>query len=124
MSSKKPIAYVVEDNPDLANIFAEALNSADYEAVVIHDGIEAMSRIVENPPYLIMLDLHLPNFSGQDILMNIRKDSMLQDTRVFVTSADARMANGLRGPHTTILNKPVGFAQLQKLAQRFHPDQM
>ena len=121
--SKKPIAYVIEDNPDLAMIFAQALNGANYQTTAIHDGREAMTKIFAEPPYLVLLDLHLPSFSGQDILQNIRNDASLSEMRVFVASADTRLADTLKGPHTIILDKPVSFIQLQQLARRFHPEQ-
>ena len=60
--SEKPLAYVIEDNVDLATIFVESLTAVGYRALMINDGAEAMSTIFAAPPSLIMLDLHLPSY--------------------------------------------------------------
>ena len=119
--SEKPIAYVVEDNPDLASIFVEALSAAGYQTKMIHDGTEAFDAVLKDPPDLIMLDLHLPGLKGDEILRRIRDHEALKNIRVLIASADARMAEQLRDERTVVLNKPVGFVQLQHLARRFGP---
>ena len=50
-------ALIIEDDFDLANIFAEAVKSAGYTAEVIQDGLLAKERLKNDPPDLIMLDM-------------------------------------------------------------------
>ena len=118
---KKPLAYIVEDNKDTVTIFRGALELADYEVEVAYDGATAKKRLTEIVPDLIILDLHIPNISGDVVLKHIRADERLKDTRVFLATADANMASQLRDQAELVLLKPIGFSQLRDLAERFRP---
>ncbi|MGB7874272.1 MAG: response regulator [Anaerolineales bacterium] len=118
---KKPLAYLVEDNKDTVTIFRGALELADYEVEVAYDGAVAQKRLTEIVPDLIILDLHIPNVSGDKVLLQIRSDERLKETRVFLATADANMAAQLRDQAELVLLKPIGFMQLRDLAERFRP---
>lgn len=118
---KKPLAYLVEDNKDTVMIFRGALELADYEVEVAYDGAVAQKRLTEIVPDLIILDLHIPNVSGDKVLLQIRSDERLKETRVFLATADANMAAQLRDQAELVLLKPIGFMQLRDLAERFRP---
>jgi CheY-like chemotaxis protein len=119
---KKPLAYIVEDNVDTVTIFRGALELAQYEVEVAYDGAVAQKQLAEMVPDLIVLDLHIPNVSGDILLQQIRSDERLKDTRVFLATADANMASQLRDQAELVLLKPIGFSQLKDLAERFRPD--
>jgi CheY-like chemotaxis protein len=119
---KKPLAYIVEDNPDAVTIFQGALELANYEVEVAYDGAVAQKHLTEIVPDLIILDLHIPNVSGDVLLKQVRADERLKDTRVFLATADANMAYQLRDQAELVLLKPIGFSQLRELAERFRPD--
>ena len=118
---KKPLAYIVEDSKDTVTIFRGALELADYEVEVAYDGATAQQRLTEIVPDLIVLDLHIPNVSGDIVLKQIRADERLKNTRVFLATADANMAEQLRDQAEIVLLKPIGFSQLRDLADRFKP---
>ena len=119
---EKPLAYIVEDNRDTVTIFRGALEMAQYEVEVAYDGAVARDYLAKYVPDLIILDLHIPNVSGDVLLQHIRSDERLKDTRVFLATADANMAAQLRDQAELVLLKPIGFSQLKELAQRFRPD--
>jgi CheY-like chemotaxis protein len=118
---KTPLAYIVEDNKDTVTIFRGALELAGYEVEVAYDGATAQERLSEIVPDLIVLDLHIPNVSGDVVLKHIRTEERLRDTRVFLATADANMASQLRDQAELVLLKPIGFSQLRDLAERFRP---
>ena len=119
---KKPFGYIVEDYEDSATIFQWALEKAGYEVEVARDGAVAQKRLAEIIPDLILLDLHMPNVSGDKLLEQIHSDKRLSNTRVFLATADANMAAQLRDQAELVLLKPISPAQLQELAERFRPD--
>ena len=88
----------------------------------MYDGAVAQKRLEEIIPDLIVLDLHIPNVPGNILLKQIRADERLKETRVFLATADANMAEQLRDQAELVLLKPIGFAQLRELAERFRPD--
>lgn len=115
----KQLALIIEDEPDLATIFSEALKSAGFETQIIADGQVALDELETLTPNVVVLDLHLPHVSGKDILEQIRADDRFEQTHVLIATADASMAEMLEDQADLVLLKPISFLQLQALAERF-----
>ncbi len=114
----EPIAFIVEDDAKLADIFSEAVKAAGFEAVVAMNGRSALELLPTITPILILLDLHLPDISGNEVLTAIRQETHLQNSIVMLTTADAWLAETLRPKVDFVLMKPISFAQLRDLAGR------
>jgi DNA-binding response OmpR family regulator len=117
----RPFALVIEDDADLATISAGALTAAGFETEAIRDGRTAVERLPVTIPDVVILDLHLPQVSGEEILADIRTDSCLARTRVIVATADPRAAELLQAQADLVLIKPISFSQLRDLARRLIP---
>ncbi len=63
---------IVEDEQRLAELHRDYLLQAGYETESLHDGTGVVSRVKENQPALILLDLMLPGKYGLDICKEIR----------------------------------------------------
>jgi len=113
-----PLALIIEDDYDLSDIFAQALQAAGFETQIIRSGDTALARLASTTPDVVVLDLHLPHVSGVDILQEIRADARLAETRVIVATADPRAAEVLEDQATLVLLKPISFGQLRDLAGR------
>jgi CheY-like chemotaxis protein len=114
----KEFALIIEDDYDASAIFATALQVIGFETEIINSGDEALERIAQTVPNLIVLDLHLPKVVGTDILERIRADERLTKTRVIVATADARMADLIRPQADLVLMKPTTFSQVRDFAAR------
>ena len=117
----QPTALIIEDDARLAKIFSFALQAAEFQTEIIQDGAIALTRLAEVVPHLVVLDLHLPHHSGQEILYHIRADARLDQTRVMLATADARLAENLREEADLVLLKPISPSQLRDLATRLRP---
>ncbi len=115
------LALIIEDDPDLSTIFAEALRGAEFETEIVRDGNSALNRLAAIVPNVVVLDLHLPYVSGKDILQHIRNDSRLTETKIILATADASMAGTLESMADLVLLKPISFGQLRNLAARLRP---
>jgi CheY-like chemotaxis protein len=116
-----PLALVIEDHEHTATIFSAALSTAGYAPEIISDGEEAINYLSKADPALIVLDLHLPQVSGEKILKFIREDERLKTTRVILATADPLLADTLSSDANLVLIKPISFDQLSELAKRLHP---
>jgi len=114
----KPLALVIEDDPDLSEIFSVTLRGGGFETEVVRDGKAALERLTGRIPAVILLDLHLPHVTGATILQNIRANKNFAKTAVIVASADARLAEEMNVQADLVLLKPVSIDQLRELAQR------
>ena len=113
----KPIAFVVEDDPHLSQIFSIAL-SEFFVVETITDGAKALAWLTEVVPHLVVLDLNLPGASGSQILRSIRADSRFDSTRVILATADPRQAYDLQDKADIVLLKPISIVQLRDLSER------
>jgi two-component system KDP operon response regulator KdpE len=114
----KPYALVVDDDPAVAELFQRALQDAGYQAEILDNGHKAQARLVFTTPDLILLDLHLPNLSGEVILRQIRGQQRLGHTRVLVTTGDRAAAERFAGLADQVLVKPVGYEQVRSAAEK------
>ncbi|MCF6277537.1 MAG: response regulator [Anaerolineales bacterium] len=116
-----PLAIIIEDDPAQLNIFAHAVEMAGFTSEKIDNGAKALERLKEVQPSLVILDLHLPNVSGDEILRRIRADERLASVSVILATADPLFAESLSDESDLILLKPVSFVQLRDLAIRLKP---
>jgi len=114
----RPLALIIEDEADLAEIYSKALQGGGFETETIRDGKKALEHLASASPNVIILDLHLPHVGGASILQHIRANERLSKTAVIVTTADERQAEELHGQADLVLLKPVSLSQLRELANR------
>ncbi len=113
----KPLALIIEDDPEIANILSISLGDA-FEIELLLDGAQALARLTEVVPALILLDLYLPTVSGMDVFAQIRSDDRLKTAKVIVCTADALHAESLRSQADLVLLKPISPSQVHELASR------
>ena len=77
---------LVEDDPFLVDIYTTKLKEAGFSVQVAFDGKEALKKIKEDMPDLLLLDIVLPNFNGWEILRKIEKDGELKVLKVVILS--------------------------------------
>ena len=117
------VALIIEDDEDLASIFAEALRGVGFEVEIIADGKVAQDKLrMGMAPFLILLDMHLPHVSGGELLTNIiKKDERFAKTFIIITTADARMGEAYNEEVDFVMIKPISFVQLRDLTSRLKP---
>lgn len=58
---------VVEDDADINNLLAKMLRQADYQVIQVYSGSEAVLRLGQDTPDLVLLDLMLPGMDGFEV---------------------------------------------------------
>jgi DNA-binding response OmpR family regulator len=89
---------IVEDNPDLAQIYKTRLELLNYTCFAANDGIAALYLIQKEMPDLVLLDLMVPNIAGDEILKRMRTSDWGKHIPVFIISNlnEADAPKGLR----------------------------
>ncbi len=77
---------LVEDDKFLLKFFAARLKEEDFEVILAEDGEEAVRKVKEEKPDLILLDLILPKKDGFAVLKEIKSDEKTKNIPVFVLS--------------------------------------
>jgi CheY-like chemotaxis protein len=89
MSSKRIL--IADDDELLVKAYSEHLARKGYEVDVSFDGEEALKKIKENPPDLVILDISMPKIDGNEVLDRLKKDPKTKDLPVLVlTNIDTR----------------------------------
>jgi CheY-like chemotaxis protein len=85
------------------------------DLVSVMSGGIALELVRQRTPDLLLLDLHLPDLSGEEVLRRVRQDERTRDMRVVVLSADATRPQQERLAEAgadRYLTKPVKVAAL------------
>ncbi|KRK73970.1 response regulator YycF [Lacticaseibacillus nasuensis] len=75
---------VVDDEKPISDIVKFNLNKEGYDVVTAFDGEEALAKVNEENPDLILLDLMLPKIDGLEVARQVRKD---HDTPIIMLTA-------------------------------------
>ncbi|MGM0606209.1 MAG: HalX domain-containing protein [Halobacteriota archaeon] len=83
MTEKAPLVLIVEDEPDLADLYAAWLSS-DYRVKTAYGGREALDAI-DDDLSVVLLDRRMPGLSGDEVLVALRERGI--DCRVAMVTA-------------------------------------
>lgn len=117
----KPHAIIVEDEQALATAYKIALTQAGYYVEHFTNGKKALKHLKNVAPRLLLLDLNLPEVSGDEILEAIKQLRGYKDTYIFLITANYRLAEELSASADIVLQKPIGIRVLRKIAERYKP---
>ncbi len=77
---------IAEDEEIMASLLEKKLTQVGYRVVIAPDGDEALNKIKELIPDLILLDVMMPRLSGFEVLEIIKNDPQLKDIPVIIIS--------------------------------------
>lgn len=86
---------VVEDEPLTAEVFARALQRAGHDVEVARDGLQALRRMQDHAPAIVVLDMSLPALSGVSVVRELRSCGF-EDLPIVVVSGSRREDTSLR----------------------------
>lgn len=111
----KPTILVVEDEAPLATMLRYNLEKQGYRVEEATDGQEALTRIAEAQPDLVLLDWMLPAMSGLEVCRQIRRRPQTRDLPVIMVTARADDQDAVRGLNTgadDYITKPFSIEAL------------
>jgi twitching motility two-component system response regulator PilG len=112
---------VVEDSSTIRKVISITLSQKGYEIIEAGDGLEALSRLNEVKPNLILLDIILPKMDGYQILSIIRDNPEFKNIPVIMLTSKDGIINKVKGKmagSSAYLTKPFDPAQLVKTIER------
>ena len=86
MSARRPLILVVEDDPSVQNLLKVLLEAEGYEVIDAADGLEGLVKMELQHPSLVILDLMMPNVTGDRVIDEIRGDVRLSRVPLIVVS--------------------------------------
>lgn len=110
--SKTRIILIVEDDPELRELYRMALVAQGYAVVAVADGLDALRQIEGSVlPTAVLLDLDLPRVGGRDVYRELRARADTSTIPVLiVTGSDTSDLNP--ADFRCILKKPISVENL------------
>ncbi|MBW4093593.1 MAG: phosphate regulon transcriptional regulatory protein PhoB [Proteobacteria bacterium] len=100
MTATRPLVLVVEDEAALATMLRYNLEKQGFRVEEAADGQEALTRIAETQPDLVLLDWMLPALSGLEVCRQIRRRPATRDLPVIMVTARTEDQDAVRGLNT------------------------
>jgi len=91
MEEKKIRLLLVDDEPDLVQMVSVRLKAAGYEISTAYDGQEALEKVRESQPDLIILDLMLPKLDGYKVCRLLKFDERTRAIPILIFTARAQV---------------------------------
>lgn len=110
---------VVDDRANLLALLRMILEDEQYQVSVLQEGRDAVARIRDNPPDLVILDLKLADANGLDILESLRAQTSTADIPVIVYTAAVIEAESVSN---LISGNPARYTNVSVLQKPFDLD--
>jgi DNA-binding response OmpR family regulator len=106
---------VAEDERDIRELIGFTLRFADFEVVLVKNGLEAMERAAAEQPDLILLDVRMPKMSGYDVCRSLKANPITRDIPIVFLSAkgqEKEIEQGLDSGAVEYIVKPFAPDEL------------
>lgn len=111
----KPLVLLVEDEPAVVTMLRYNLEKQGYRVDEAGDGAEALTRIAETKPDIVLLDWMLPTLSGIEVCRQLRRNPNTATLPVIMLTARADDQDAVRGLNTgadDYITKPFSIEAL------------
>jgi two-component system cell cycle response regulator len=114
--STNPRILIVDDHEDNVEVIRARLEARGYRIESAADGEEALERVRQSPPDLILLDVMMPRIDGMEVARRIKADESLPFIPIIMqTALDTvqHKVEGLDAGADDYVTKPINFAELE-----------
>ena len=106
---------IVDDNPQNIELLQAFLESLPVKIVTAIDGLDALQKVADHHPDLVLLDIMMPQMSGFQVCRRIKSDPKTRDIQVLMVTAlnelgDIEQANEVGTDD--FVSKPVNKIEL------------
>ena len=112
---------IVDDDPNSRDIVQTYLEAKGYNVATASDGQDALSKLEEVRPVLVLLDVMMPGMDGWEVARLIKNHKDFGRTRVVMLTAKSEYSDkteGLRAGADDYIVKPVRLEDLGERVER------
>ncbi|MEW5722562.1 MAG: two-component system response regulator [Thermodesulfobacteriota bacterium] len=113
---KSPLILVVDDEELNLRLLEALIRPQGYEVQVARDGVEALARVRETPPDLILLDIMMPRMNGFEVASELRRDEETRTIPIVMVTALQDVEDRVKALEVgadDFLTKPVDRMELR-----------
>lgn len=116
------LILVVEDNQDSRELVVKILRAKGYRLIEAKDGGEALQRLGEEKPDLVLMDISIPKVDGLEVTRRIRQQEHLKDIPIIALTAHAMKGDrekALDAGCDGYISKPINVRELVEQIKPF-----
>ena len=102
-----PLAVVIDDSPEAAELIQDTLQSAGYTVLWAQNGVEGLALAQRTQPHVITLDVMMPGMNGWEVLEQLKTHPDTAEVPVVIVSIVESKPVGLNVAPDAHLTKPV-----------------
>jgi CheY-like chemotaxis protein len=113
---------VVDDDPLIVKMLSEPLEREGYKVCVASNGLEALKKVKENQPDLILLDILMPLMDGFKVTRLLKFDKRYKDIPIIVLTSRATEGERKMGAQVgadEFMFKPFRIPQVMDVVNRY-----
>lgn len=110
--ANKPLVLIIDDEPQIRRLLTVTLEANNYRVLVALTGQEGLVLAAQHRPSLVLLDLGLPDFSGQEVLRRLREWSDTPIIILTVQDDEAGKVSALDDGADDYVTKPFNTSEL------------
>jgi chemosensory pili system protein ChpA (sensor histidine kinase/response regulator) len=117
-----PTIMVVDDSLTVRKITGRLLEREGYKVVTAKDGVDALERMGEGLPKVMLVDIEMPRMDGFDLARNVRAEARTRGIPIiFISSrtAEKHRSQAQQIGVDAFLGKPYAEAELLQLVAKF-----
>ncbi len=95
--SGKKTVLVVEDSPTTRKVIKMTLQNGGFRVVEAADGVEALIKLNDEQPGLVLLDIMLPKIDGYNVLSILKKNKDMKNVPVIMLTSKKTMMDKMKG---------------------------
>lgn len=115
MSDTKPLILLADDEEDIKTILSMYLENSGYDVETAYDGLDAMERIKERKPDLILMDIMMPVLDGIEVTRQIKEQEEFRDIPVVMLTAAA---------HSSMVQRAMDAGARDYISKPFDPEKV
>jgi chemosensory pili system protein ChpA (sensor histidine kinase/response regulator) len=82
-----PLVMVVDDSVTMRKVTGRVLERHNFEVVTARDGLDALERMDERVPDLMLLDIEMPRMDGYELAKHMKADPRLRDVLIMMITS-------------------------------------
>jgi CheY-like chemotaxis protein len=119
--SESPTILIVDDEPYMIRLLQHHIERAGFRMVKATNGREALERIREDRPALVIMDVMMPEINGLEVLAELRQREETRSLPVIIMTANAQRFTREQAEAAGVsafLTKPFSPTQLMNEVRR------
>ncbi len=87
--SRQPLVMVIDDSITMRKVTSRVLENHSIEVMTAQDGLDAIERLHERVPDLMLLDIEMPRMDGYELAQHVRSDARLRHIPIVMITSRA-----------------------------------